>query len=83
MKLFSKSKKDEFINLQNNLNIINQQTPLLIKNLEEKTEIINLTAAREMNHLKKRMWKFHHKQFDFILKLCYNFNIKRKGLQEI
>ena len=61
MKLFSKSKKDEFINLQNNLDIMNQQTPLLIKNLEEKTEIINLTTAREMNHLKKRMWKFHHK----------------------
>lgn len=61
MKLFSKSKKDEFINLQNNLDIINQQTPLLIKNLEEKAEIINLTTAREMNHLKKRMWKFYHK----------------------
>lgn len=61
MKLFSKSKKDEFINLQNNLDIINQKTPLLIKNLEEKVEIINLTTAREMNHLKKRMWKFYHK----------------------
>ena len=61
MKLFSKSKKDEFINLQNNLDIISQKTPLLIKNLEEKTEIINLTTAREMNHLKKRMWKFYHK----------------------
>ena len=61
MKLFSKSKKDEFINLQNNLDIINQKTPLLIKNLEEKAEIINLTTAREMNHLKKRMWKFYHK----------------------
>lgn len=61
MKLFSKSKKDEFINLQNNLDIINQQTPLLIKNLEGKVEIINLTTAREMNHLKKRMWKFYHK----------------------
>lgn len=61
MKLFSKSKKDEFINLQNNLDIINQQTPLLIKNLEEKSKIINLTTAREMSHLKKRMWKFYHK----------------------
>ena len=61
MKLFSKSKKDEFINLQNNLDIISQKTPLLIKNLEEKAEIINLTTAREMNHLKKRMWKFYHK----------------------
>ena len=61
MKLFSKSKKDEFINLQNNLDIINQQTPLLIKNLEGKVEIINLTTAREISHLKKRMWKFYHK----------------------
>ena len=61
MKLFSRSRKDEFINLQNNLDIISQKTPLLIKNLEEKVEITNLTTAREMNHLKKRMWKFYHK----------------------
>lgn len=43
------------------LNDIFKQAPLLIKNKEEKSEIINLTTSRELNHLKKRMWKFYHK----------------------
>lgn len=43
------------------LNNIFKQAPLLIKNKEEKSEIINLTTSRELNHLKKRMWKFYHK----------------------
>ena len=43
------------------LNDIFKQSSLLIKNKEEKTEIINLTTSRELNHLKKRMWKFYHK----------------------
>lgn len=43
------------------LNDILKQAPLLIKNKEEKSEIINLTTSRELNHLKKRMWKFYHK----------------------
>ena len=43
------------------LNDILKQAPLLIQNKEEKSEIINLTTSRELNHLKKRMWRFHHK----------------------
>ena len=43
------------------LNDILKQAPLLIKDKEEKAEIINLTTSRELNHLKKRMWKFYHK----------------------
>lgn len=43
------------------LNNIFKQAPLLIKNKEEKSEIINLTTSRELNHLKKRMWKFYYK----------------------
>ena len=43
------------------LNDILKQAPLLIKNQEEKSEIINLATSRELNHLKKRMWKFYHK----------------------
>ena len=43
------------------LNDIFKQSSLLIKNKEEKAEIINLTTSRELNHLKKRMWKFYHK----------------------
>jgi len=43
------------------LNNILEQSPILIKNKEEKAEIINLTTSRELNHLKKQMWKFYHK----------------------
>jgi len=43
------------------LDNILKQAPLLIQNKEEKSEIINLTTSRELNHLKKRMWKFYHK----------------------
>ena len=43
------------------LNDIFKQEPLLIKNIEEKSEIINLATSRELNHLKRRMWKFYHK----------------------
>ena len=43
------------------LNDIFKQAPLLIKDKEEKAEIINLTTSRELKHLKKRMWKFYHK----------------------
>lgn len=43
------------------LNDILKQAPLLIKNKEEKSEIINLTTSRELKHLKRRMWKFYHK----------------------
>ena len=38
-----------------------KQAPILLQNKEEKSEIINLTTSRELNHLKKRMWKFYHK----------------------
>lgn len=43
------------------LNDIFKQAPLLIKDKEEKAEIINLTTSRELKYLKKRMWKFYHK----------------------
>ena len=43
------------------LNDILKQAPLLIKDKEEKAEIISLTTSRELNHLKQRMWKFYHK----------------------
>lgn len=42
------------------LNDILKQASLLIQNKEEKSEIINLTTSRELNHLKRRMWKFYH-----------------------
>lgn len=61
MKLFTRQKQDELISLRNELDDILKQAPLLIKNQEEKSEIINLTTSRELNHLKKRMWKFYHK----------------------
>lgn len=43
------------------LNDILKQAPLLIKDKEEKVEIINLATSRELNRLKKRIWKFYHK----------------------
>ena len=43
------------------LNGMLKQAPLLIKDKEEQAEIISLTTSRELNHLKRRMWKFYHK----------------------
>lgn len=53
--------KNQIIHLQEEIDKIIDKTPLLIKNLEEKAEIINLATSRELNHLKRRMWKFYHK----------------------
>jgi len=61
MKLFTRQKQDELISLRNELDDILKQAPLLIKDKEEQAEIISLTTSRELNHLKKRMWKFYHK----------------------
>lgn len=61
MRLFSRQKQDELISLRNELDDILKQAPLLIKDKEEHAEIISLTTLRELNHLKKRMWKFYHK----------------------
>lgn len=43
------------------IKLFESTTPILLKNTEAQAEIINLTTARELNHLKKRMWKFYHK----------------------
>jgi len=43
------------------LDNILKQNPLLIQNKEEKSKIINLITSHELNHLKKRIWKFYHK----------------------
>lgn len=61
MKLFTRQKQDELISLRNELDNILKQAPLLIKDKEEQAEIISLTTSRELNHLKRRMWKFYHK----------------------
>lgn len=47
--------KNQIIHLQEEIDKIIDKTPLLIKNLEEKAEIINLATSRELNHLKRRM----------------------------
>lgn len=61
MKLFTRQKQDELISLRDELDDILKQAPLLIKDKEEQAEIISLTTSRELNHLKRRMWKFYHK----------------------
>ena len=61
MRLFTRQRQDDLISLRDELDNILKQAPLLIQNKEGNTEIVNLTTSRELNHLKKRMWKFYHK----------------------
>ena len=61
MGLFKTFAAEKLINLQEEVDKAIQKNPIIIKNQEEKSEIINLATSRELNHLKKRMWKFCHK----------------------
>lgn len=59
--IFGKKKKEENPDITNEeFKVILNSTPLISSNITTQAEIINLTA-RELNHLKKRMWKFYHK----------------------
>ena len=63
MGLFIKKHQDELIDLNNRLDTILKQAPLLISAQEAQAqmEIKKLPSTREIQYLKKRMWKFYHK----------------------
>lgn len=61
MGLFTKKHQEELIDLRGQLDNILQQAPLLISAQEAQAEIKELHSTREIQHLKKRMWKFYHK----------------------
>ena len=62
--IFGKKKKEEIPDItitSEELKEILNSTPLISSNITTQAEIINLITARELNHLKKQMWKFYHK----------------------
>lgn len=60
--IFGKKKKEEIPDITNEeLKKILNSTPLISSNVATWPEIINIPTSRELNHLKKRMWKFYHK----------------------
>lgn len=58
--IFGKKKGEE-------IPITNEELEKMIKSAPSvssetiKSEIISLATSRELNHLKKRIWKFYHK----------------------
>ena len=60
--IFGKKKKEELPDITNEeLEEVLKSTPVLCSNIATETKIIKLATSRELNHLKKRMWKFYHK----------------------
>ena len=58
--IFGKKKTEETPDITNEeLEKILKSAPVISPNI--KPEVIKLTTSRELNHLKKRMWKFYHK----------------------
>lgn len=60
--IFGKKKTEELPDITNEeLKEMIKSVPVISSDTVMKSEIINLTTSREINHLKKRMWKFYHK----------------------
>ena len=60
--IFGKKKAKEQPDITNEeLKEILNSAPIISSNTVMKSEIVNLTTSRELNHLKKRIWKFYHK----------------------
>ena len=60
--IFGKKKTEELPDITNEeLKEMISSVPIISSDTVMKSEIINLTTSRELNHLKKRMWKFYHK----------------------
>ena len=60
--IFGKKKKEELPDITNEeLEEVLKSAPVLCSNIATETKIIKLATSRELNHLKKRMWKFYHK----------------------
>lgn len=61
--IFGKKKEKENIDITNEelKEILNSSTHLISSDAIIKSEIINIAPSRELNHLKRRMWKFYHK----------------------
>ena len=60
--IFGKKKTVEQSDITNEeLKELLNSTPIISSDMAMKSEIVNLTTSRELNHLKKRMWKFYHK----------------------
>jgi len=61
MGLFTKKHQEELINLNNQLDFLISQAPLLIDDNVAQSEIKDLYHTKEIKHLKKKIWKFYHK----------------------
>ena len=60
--IFGKKKAEEQPDITNEeLKEILNSTPIISSDTIIKSEIVNLITSRELNHLKRRMWKFYHK----------------------
>lgn len=60
--IFGKKKTEEIPDITNEeLKEILNSTPIISSDAIIKPEIINLPTSREINHIKKRIWKFYHK----------------------
>ena len=60
--IFGKKKAEEQPDITNEeLKEIFNSTPIISSDAIIKSEIINIAPSRELNHLKRRMWKFYHK----------------------
>lgn len=60
--IFRKKKTEEQPDITNEeLKEILNSTPIMSSDTLIKPEIVNLTTSRELNHLKRRLWKFYHK----------------------
>lgn len=56
--IFGKKKGEEIFITDKELGKMIKSAPLPISSETIKSEIINLATSRELNHLKKQMWKF-------------------------
>lgn len=60
--IFGKKKTEELPDITNEeLKEMINSAPIISSDTIVKSEIVNLATLRELNHLKKRMWKFYHK----------------------
>lgn len=60
--IFGKKKTEELPDITNEeLKEMINSAPIISSDTIVKSEIVNLATSRELNHLKKRMWKFYHK----------------------
>ena len=60
--IFGKKKTEELPDITNEeLKEMIKSAPIISSDTIVKSEIVNLATLRELNHLKKRMWKFYHK----------------------